>query len=76
MSQTSHQPLDRRASAHTTLGVATDRRARDRRTRSRLRELCDEVLASYRAARGDDPLSAEDRSTAAELLPQVAPLER
>lgn len=50
------------------------RRARgDRRTKARLRELCDEVLASYRLARGEDVVSPEDRELATKLLGQVAP---
>ena len=50
------------------------RRARgDRRTRPRLRELCEEVLASYRLARGEEVVSSEDRQLADRLLGQVAP---
>lgn len=50
------------------------RRARsDRRTLIRLRELCDEVLASYRIARGRDILSADDRRAAEKLLAGVTP---
>ena len=50
------------------------RRARgDRRTKYRLRELCDEVLASRRVARGEDVISNEDRELAGQLLRQVAP---
>ena len=43
----------------------------DRRTRSRLRELCDEVLASYRLAQGQDLVTDEDRELAAQLLPTL-----
>jgi len=56
-----------------------DRRAADRpdttlrRTRLRLRDLCDEVLASYRVAHGDDPVSEADREAAAPLLGAVGP---
>jgi hypothetical protein len=50
------------------------RRARaDRRTKSRLRELCDEVLASYRIAQGQDLLSDEDRQVAEQVLRKVTP---
>lgn len=50
------------------------RRARgDRRTRPRLRELCDEVLASYRVARGEEVVSREDREFANQLLSRLAP---
>ena len=45
-----------------------------RRTRLRLRDLCDEVLASYRAAAGDDILSDGERQEAARLLARIAPL--
>jgi hypothetical protein len=50
----------------------TDRRSGDRRTKSRLRELCDEVLASYRAARGKDVVTEQDRAEAKELLKDLA----
>ncbi len=45
----------------------------DRRTRLRLRELCDEVIASHRAATGRDPIDAGDRVEAERLLAGVAP---
>lgn len=48
----------------------------DRRRRARLRELCDEVLASFRLASDRDPISEQDRKAAMELLPRVAPLAR
>jgi hypothetical protein len=48
----------------------------ERRTRRRLRDLCDEVLASYRVARGEDPISESDREAAKELLPGMLPVER
>ncbi len=52
------------------------RQRQDRRTRGRLRELCDEVLASYRLAQGQDFLSQEERDSAQQVLrtmtPQVA----
>jgi hypothetical protein len=46
----------------------------ERRTRLRLRELCDEVIASHRAARGQDPISNADRQVANEVLGRIAPL--
>ena len=49
------------------------RKSADRRTRGRLRELCDEILASYRLAQGQDLLSAEDRRSAEELLKGLTP---
>jgi hypothetical protein len=39
----------------------------------RLRDLCDEVLASYRLAQGQDLLSPEERDAARQLLRQVTP---
>ena len=45
----------------------------DRRQRTRLRELCDEVLASYRAASGTEPLSADERREARSTLDRIAP---
>ena len=51
----------------------TDRRGGDRRTRSRLRDLCDEVLASYRLAQGQEVLSSEERDSAKQLLRQLTP---
>ena len=49
------------------------RASRDRRTRVRLRELCEEVLASYRLAQGQDVVTAEDREMAQEMLRDIAP---
>ncbi len=49
------------------------RHGADRRTHGRLRELCEEVLASYRLAQGEDLLSAEDRRSAEELLKGLTP---
>jgi hypothetical protein len=47
--------------------------AADRRTRLRLRELCDEVIASYRVATDRDVLTENDRAAARALLQSVAP---
>lgn len=58
-------PTDRRSSARS--------ESAGRRTRLRLRELCDEVLASYRVATGRDPLTSTDREAAGSLLRRVAP---
>jgi hypothetical protein len=46
-------------------------RATERRTKLRLRELCDEVLASYHQARGPDLFSSDDRKAARELMASV-----
>jgi hypothetical protein len=53
--------------------TATDRpnQATERRTKLRLRDLCDEVLASYHQARGRDLFSSEDRKAARELMASV-----
>jgi hypothetical protein len=44
----------------------------ERRTRGRLRDLCDEVIASYRLASQGDPFSEQDRVEGRALLLQVA----
>jgi hypothetical protein len=55
-------------------GARGPRRHRsDRRTRARLRELCDEVLASYRLAQGLDVMTPEDRELAEQVLRDLTP---
>ena len=46
----------------------------ERRTRHRLRELCDEVIASYRAAKGYPIFSDRDRADAYALMGQLVPV--
>ena len=46
----------------------------ERRNRRRLRELCDEVLASYRIASERDVISDSDRADARAMLAQIAPI--
>ena len=46
-------------------------RTAERRSKLRLRELCDEVLASYHQARGNDLFSSDDRKAARELMASV-----
>jgi hypothetical protein len=47
----------------------SQRRTRsERRTKNRLRELCEEVLASYRVAIGEDFVTPEDRETAQQYM--------
>lgn len=46
----------------------------ERRTHPHLRELCDEVIASFQAAADSGPISAEDRAAARAMLATVAPL--
>ena len=48
----------------------------DRRTRSRLRELCDEVLWSFRIADDRDLISEQERNEARAFLTRVAPIAR
>ena len=48
----------------------------DRRQLSPLRDLCDEVLASFRLAAGQDPISDQDREAARELMRGMGPLGR
>ena len=50
------------------------RSSSDRRARSRLRELCDEVLASYRVAQGEDFVSREEREEAVQVLRELTPI--
>lgn len=45
----------------------------ERRTKARLRELCDEVLASYRLAAGEDLVTPEDREVAEQYLRNMTP---
>ncbi|MFL5576443.1 MAG: hypothetical protein ACJ79S_10795 [Gemmatimonadaceae bacterium] len=47
---------------------AARRHSAERRTRAHLRDLCDEVLASYRVATDRDPLTEADRREAQALL--------
>ena len=49
-------------------------RAMERRNRKHLRELCDEVLASYRVASEREVLTELDRAEARTLLARIAPL--
>jgi hypothetical protein len=47
--------------------------AADRRTRLRLRDLCDEVIASFRLASGRDLLTDAERSEARATLARLTP---
>jgi hypothetical protein len=44
----------------------------DRRRQTRLRDLCDEVLASFRMARQQDQFSEHDRAEGRKLVEQIA----
>ena len=48
--------------------------ADNRRTRHHLRELCDEVLASYRAAKSHDLFAEDERNEARAILARIVPL--
>ena len=61
-------PTDRRSTTRDASG--------SRRTRLRLRELCDEVLASYRIATDRTPITARKRAEATALLRHVTPTLR
>jgi hypothetical protein len=50
--------------------------ADDRRRRGRLRDLCDEVIASFRLASDRDPISEQDRAAALLILPRLTSLAR
>jgi hypothetical protein len=55
-------------------GPEVQRRTKsDRRVRGRLRELCDEVLASYRVAQGQDLVTPEERDSAEQMLRSLTP---
>jgi len=56
---------------HTDIAIERANRATERRTKLRLRELCDEVLASYNQARGRDLFSSDDRKSARDLMASV-----
>lgn len=43
----------------------------DRRQRARLRDLCDEVLASYRMARQPEQFSEQDRALGKSLVIEI-----
>jgi hypothetical protein len=52
--------------------AASPAAAGERRRRTRLRDLCDEVLASFRMARQADPFTMEDRAEGKALLTMIA----
>ena len=53
---------------------ASRRADTDRRQRVHLRDLCDEVLASFHVANGQDPISEQDREAARVLMRGVGPM--
>ena len=46
----------------------------DRRQRGRLRELCDEVLASFRVARSRELISENELAESREMLASLTPM--
>jgi hypothetical protein len=56
---------------HADINTQHATRATERRSKLRLRELCDEVLASYHQACGNDLFSSDDRNAARELMASV-----
>ena len=46
----------------------------DRRQRGRLRELCDEVLASFRVARSRELISEREQAESREMLASMTPI--
>ena len=69
----SDSELDTAASVHP---AGPQRVHANRRSRPRLRELCDEVLASFRVARQRDLISDGERDDARALLARVTPTPR
>ena len=69
-----HDSLMRTSRVAASTALSGPRRvASERRRRTHLRDLCDEVLASFRLASDRDPISEQDREAAMALLPRVAP---
>ena len=55
----------------TTSSAKPARKTADRRTLLRLRDLCDEVLASYRVANEKDVISSRDRDEARQMMARL-----
>lgn len=68
--------MKRQGTSARSSGTAARPVPQDRRTRHRLRDLCDEVLASFRLAHGMDVLPDAERLEAREMLARIAPLGR
>jgi hypothetical protein len=72
--QFNESPADPMRSRNALNSSASRRSNSDRRQRVHLRELCDEVLASFRLAAGQDPISEQDREAARELMRGMGPM--
>lgn len=59
--------------ASSSLPTSSQRPAADRRSRARLRDLCDEVLASYRFAATGEMFSEQDRTEGRALIGKLVP---
>lgn len=59
---------------HTTSAPSSVTAPTERRNRVRLRELCDEVLASFRVASSREVITEQERTESRALLSQIAPL--
>ena len=68
-----HNEVANRSIRRPRKSVAARAKSADRRTRLRLRDLCDEVLASYRVARERDLWSSDERHEAQRMLSGLAP---
>jgi len=66
-------PTVRTTRASSAAPRGADSSTADRRRRPRLRDLCDEVLASFRVAKGRDTLSDSERLDARTLLDRMTP---
>lgn len=63
----------RPSSIRTTPRTAASTPKDERRSLHRLRDLCDEVIASFRVAQGSEMLSPAERSEANAVLAQLTP---
>ena len=70
MSKRTSSSIRRASRGAASIGIAAPD---ERRTHHRLRELCDEVIASFRVARGSELLSASERAEANQILSQLTP---
>jgi hypothetical protein len=67
---------NRPTSSNRSRAIAPRAVSTDRRSRTRLRDLCDEVLASYRVANDRELISEADRADARMILSRLVPLSR
>jgi hypothetical protein len=64
--------MKRNSKSRTTV-MGPTRVSQDRRQRGRLRELCDEVLASFRVARSRELISEREQAESREMLASLTP---